>query len=238
MAVPVWQSPVVGGQALAGHVNQLLGTHPTVFLYSGTLQSYASGGSGSASSDGLWLAQKFTSGASQTAVGYVTFTSTVTGSPAPWTISLQADAGGQPSGTPLASVQFPKELAASSVTALLPAAVTASAQYWIVAEAAGDSGDYFSWAKSSAANGALTSPDGVTWTSQSYGLRFAVVDQSPVTPLIGIVEDGGARYTLLSWLGNYGPAGVQEFTQGQTSAGYVESSRALSYSGPLLTGVA
>ena len=234
----MWQAPVQGGQALAGHVNQLLGTHPTTFLYEGTLQASVTTGSTGVASNGLWLAQSFTTGASQAAVGYVTFPAGVTGSPAPWTISVQADAGGMPSGTPLASVQFPKELAASQVTALLPCAVTASAQYWIVAQAAGDSGDYYSWGKSSASSGCVTAPDGRTWTAQTFGLRYSVYDQSPSGPLIGIVEDSGARCTLLGWGGSAGPTAIQEFTMGQTSTGYAESSRVLSYSGGLLTGIA
>lgn len=237
MAVPVYQAPVSGQPALASSVNQLLGTHPAAFLYAGTQQAAATGGSGAAASNGLWLAQRFTAGASQTAVGYVTFASRVTGSPAPWTVSLQADAGGQPSGTALASVTYPSQLAVSTVTALLPSAVTASAQYWIVAAATGDAGDYFSWDKSSATTGALTAPDGVTWTAQSYGLRYSVYDQSTVPPLIGICEDSGARFTLLAWAGSYGPTTVQEYTAGQLPAGYAESSRTLSYSGGLLTGV-
>ena len=143
-----------------------------------------------------------------------------------------------PSGTPLASVQFPKELAASQVTALLPCAVTASVQYWIVAQAAGDSGDYYSWGKSSASSGCVTAPDGRTWTAQTFGLRYSVYDQSPSGPLIGICEDSGQRFTLFGWTGSAGPTAVQEFTAGQTVTGYQESSRALSYSGGLLTGIA
>jgi hypothetical protein len=219
-------------------VNQLLGTHPAVFLYAGAQQASAAGGSGNWPSNGLWLAQSFTTGSSQTAVGYVTIPTTVTGSPPPWTFSVQANSGGAPSGTPLAAVSFPKELAASQVTALLPCPVTASTQYWIVAQASGDPGDYFSWARSSAGSGALTSPDGVTWSAAAFGLRYSVYDQSPVPPLIGIVEDSGARYTLLTWSASAGPATVREFTVGQTASGYAEAARTLTYSGGLLTGVA
>lgn len=238
MAVPPWQSPVVGAQALAGHVNQLLGTHPTTYLYQGVLQASSAGGTGTASSSGTWLAQRFTTGSSQTAVGYLAFASAVTGSPAPWTVSLQADAAGQPSGTALASVQYPKELAATVTAALVPSACTASTQMWIVAEAVGDVSDYFTWAKSSAGSGAMTSPDGVTWTAQSYGLRYVVYDQSTVPPLIGIVEDSGARYTLFGWSGTGEPVLVEEFTSGQTQGGYSVSARTLTYSGGMLTGAA
>jgi len=238
LAVPAWQAPVSGSPPLAGQINQLLGAHPASFLYQATLQASATGGSGNWPSNGLWAAQAFTAGSSQAAVGYVTFATTVTGSPPPWTISVQASSGGQPSGTPLASVSFPKELAASQVTALLPCAVTPGTQYWLVAEPAGDPSDYFSWLRSSAGSGCLTAPDGATWTSQGFGLRYAVYDQSVSGPLVGIVEDGGARFTLLSWSASAGPATVQEFTSGQTSAGYAESARSLSYSGSLLTGAA
>lgn len=238
MAVPVWQAPVAGRPGLAGHVNQLLGTHPAQFLYAGTLQASATGGTGTVASDTSWLAQHFTTGSAQTAVGYVTFAGTVTGSPVPWTISLQADGGGMPSGTPLASVSVPSQFAAATVTALLPCAVAAGTQYWIVAELTGDSTDYFTWAKSSAATGAMTAPDGATWTAAAYGLRFAVFDQALTGPPVGIVEDGGARFTVLTWTASAGPATVQEFTSGQTAAGYAESSRTLSYSGTVPTGAA
>jgi len=236
--VPVWQAPVAGLPALAGHINQLLGTHPASYLYAGTQQASSSGGSGGLPSNGLWLAQKFTTGSAQTAVGYATFSSTVTGSPAPWSISLQADSGGQPSGTALAAVTYPYQLAASTVTALLPAAVSPSTQYWLVTQPAGDSGDYFAWAKSSASSGCLTAPDGVTWSAQTFGLRYGVYDQSTVPPLVGIVEDSGARFTLLTWGASAGPATVQEYTVGQTVAGGAESARSLTYSNGLLTGVA
>lgn len=238
MAVPAWQSPVVGEQALAGHVNQLLGTHPTTYLYQGTLAASSAGGSGSTASNGFWLAQRFTTGSAQTAVGYVAFASTVTGSPAPWTVSLQANVSSQPSGVPMASVQYPKELAASVTVALLPCAVTPSTQYWIVAEAAGDVTDFYSWALSSAGSGALISPDGVTWVTESFGLRYAVYDQAVIPPLLGICEDGGARYTLLGWAGAGEPVLVEEFTTGQTADGYAVSSRTLTYSAGLLTGAA
>lgn len=238
MAVPAWQAPTSGQPALAGHVNQLLGTHPTAYLYAGTLTASATGTATGVASNGLWLAQRFTTGSAQAAVGYVTFASAVTGSPAPWTISIQANAGSAPSGTPLASVQFPQELAASTVTALLPCAVAASTQYWIVAQATGDMGDYFAWAKSTAASGALTSPDGATWAAAAYGLRYNVYDRSPSGPLVGVVEDSGARFTLLTWSASAGPAKVAEYTTGQTASGYAESSRTLSYTNGLLTGAA
>jgi hypothetical protein len=238
LAVPPWQAPVAGQPALAGSINQFLGTHPTTFLYAGTQQATATGGSGGLPSNGLWLAQRFTTGSAQTAVGYVTFASTVTGSPPPLAVSLQADSAGQPSGTALASVSFPYQLAASTVTALLPAAVSPGTQYWLVTMPAGDSGDYFAWTKSSAGSGCLTAPDGVTWSAQTFGLRYSVYDQSPVPPLIGIVEDSGQRFTLLGWSGSYGPTSVQECTAGQTATGYAEASRTLSYSGGLLTGAA
>jgi hypothetical protein len=237
LAVPVYQAAVAGLPGLAGQINQFLGTHPTQFLYAGVQQASAAGGTGTASSEASWLAQKFTTGSTQTAVGYVTFATTVTGSPVPWTISVQADGGGFPGGTPLASVSVPKEFAASSVTALLPCAVASATQYWIVAELTGDSSDFFTWAKSSAGTGAMTAPDGLTWSAAAYGLRFAVYDQATVPPLIGAVEDSGARFTLFTWTASAGPATVQEFTVGQTQAGYAESSRTLSYSGPFLTGM-
>jgi hypothetical protein len=127
---------------------------------------------------------------------------------------------------------------AGAVTVLLPAAgLAASTQYWIAAAAQGDTSDHFTWAKSNQSSGAATSPDGVTWTAQSYGLLYKVYDGSLLPPLTGIYEDGGARTTVYLYSGGL-VAGIKEFTVGQTASGYAASARALSYSDGQLTGAA
>lgn len=241
MAAPAWLAATAGQQAVAGQVNQFLASHATAYVYQGAEQASAAAGSGSVSSDGLWIAQAFTTGSSQTAAGRILVTAAVTGSPVPWALSVQATSGSAPSGTALASVQVPAEFmsgTAASVQVILPVSgLAASTGYWLVAEAAGDASDYFSWSKSAAASGASTSPDGTTWTAQPYGLAYAVYDQSAILPLAGTWEDSGARWMSLASTGGQ-VTGISEFTAGQTAAGYTASVRALSYSSGVLAGVA
>ena len=60
----------------------------------------------------------------------------------------------------------------------LPAAVTPSTTYWIVAQAVGDASDTSPGGRPTRCSGAMTSPNGTTWTAQTYGYYFAVFDQS------------------------------------------------------------
>jgi hypothetical protein len=227
---------------MAGQVNQFLGTHAVTYVYAGTEQANAAFTSGSASTNGLWLAQSFNTGSGQTAVGWVTLYLSVTGSPAPVTVSLEASSGGAPSGTALASTQVPAQFPTGSVGAvavMLPATgLASSAEYWLVAQADGDGSDFFSWGKSAAGTGAATSTGGVTWTGQSYGLAYAVFDQAPNLPLAGTWEDSGARWTAYGYNGSGQVTSVREYTTGQAADGYAVASRAVTYSGLLLTKVA
>ena len=242
MPIPPWLAATSGSAGQAGQVNQFLGAHAVTYLYAGALAaSQTTLGSGSVNSNSLWIAQSFTTAVSQTAVGYVMIAAGVTGSPAPWTVSLQAGSSGAPSGTPLVSASFPKEFANASLnfrTVLLPVTgLTPGTQYWIVAAGGGDPSDYYTWNKSNQVSGASTSPDGVTWTAQSYGLLYQVYDTTPVLPLTGTWEDSGARWTSYTYTSGQ-LTGLEEYTAGQTAGGYTASKRALSYSGGLLTGVA
>lgn len=242
MAAPAWLAATAGSPALAGQVNQFLATHQVTYLLTGSQQAgQTAAGSGSVPSNGTWIAQSWTSGASQASAGYITVTMAVTGSPAPLVLSLQADSGtGAPSGTPLVSAALPKEFLSStagSQQVMLPATVSPSSPYWIVAQPAGDSADYFSWSKSSQTSGASASSDGVTWTAQTYGLLFSVRDQNAQGPLAGTYEDSGARWTSLAYNASGDLTQIEEYTAGQTAGGYTASSRALSYSGQFLTGV-
>ena len=70
--VPTWQAATSGQQGLAGHVNQLLGSHKATLLYAGTqTAARTTAGTGSASSNALWIAQSFSTASLQTAIGYV-----------------------------------------------------------------------------------------------------------------------------------------------------------------------
>ena len=239
MTGPAWLGATSGYAGQAGQVNQFLTAHAITWLYQGTqVAAQTTLGSGSVTTDGLWLAQQFSSGTA-TACGRVVLEVAVTGSPAPVTIGLYADASG-PTGTALATTALPKEFASGSAAAVsipLPVALTASTTYWIVASADGDAGDYFSWSKSNQTSGAMTAPDGVTWTAQSYGLYFQVLDQTATGAMTHTWEDSGARWTSYAYSSGW-LSRVQEYTAGQSANGYTVGSRSLSYSGNFLTGVA
>lgn len=242
MATPAWLAATAGQSALAGQVNQFLGTHAITYVYTGIQQaSQSTAGSGGPNSDSLWIAQSFATAAGQTTVGYAVVTADFTGSPSPWTFSIQASSGGAPSGTALVSAALPKEFLTGSPAAqavMLPVTgLTASTTYWIVAQAVGDGSDFFTWSKSNQTSGASTSTNGTSWSTQTYGLLFKVFDQSPVTPLAGTWEDSGARWTALAYTSSQ-LTGIEEYTVGQAVNGYTVSSRALSYTSGKLTGVA
>ena len=240
MPTPAWLGATSGFNAYAGQINQFLGTHAVTYLYAGVETAIQpTYGSGAVNSDGLYIAQSFTTGASQSAIGYIEVEAAVTGSPGPIAVSVQASSGGAPSGTALVTTMVPKELAGTPVSVMLPVTgLTASATYWIVFAADGDASDYFSLYKSNQTSGVSTSTNGTSWTSQAYGLVYAVYDQSPVPPLTGTWEDSGARWTSLAYNGSGQLTGLKEFTAGQSAAGYTVSSRALAYADGLVTGVA
>ena len=242
MPSPTWLAATPDSPGLAGQINQLLTTHAVSFVYAGVKQSsQTTVGSGSTASNGLFVAQAFTTTSAQATVGYVILNLAATGTPPVLNLTLQAGSGGFPSGTALAAAQVaPDGLSGPAVPViiLLPCSgLAVSTQYWVVTEAAGDATDYFSLAHSSQTSGAATSPDGVTWTAQGYGLLYDIYDGTPAGELIGVSEDGGARQAVLGYTSGL-LTSVSEVTAGQ-AGGYASSSRALSYasSGPL-TGIA
>lgn len=242
MVAPSWLAATSGQQTLAGQVNQFLTTHSATFVQAGAQRAaQTTAGSGSVSSATQWIAQSFTTSASQTSTGYVIVTASVSGTPSPWTFSIQASSSGTPSGAPLASTPLPREFVpatAGLAAAVLPVSgLSPNVTYWIVAAATGDVGDFFTWSKSNAGSGAALSVDGSSWSPQSFGMLYQVWDGSPTPPLIGIWEDSGARWTLCKYVSGR-VSSVSEFTAGQTAGGYTASVRALSYSGTLLTSVA
>lgn len=241
---PTWQAATAGSPALAGHVNQFLCSHAVTYVYTGTLQSNRqTAGASSTASNSTWMAQSFTTAAGQTTVGYVMINAHTLGIPTgTWTISLQADSAGAPSGTALVSTALPKEFLAGSfawqMVALPVSGLTASAQYWIVANSQGDPSNHFSWQWSNQVSGSSTSSNGTTWTPQSNGLMYQVFDATAAMPLAGTWEDSGARWTALTSNGAGQLTAIEEYTAGQAANGYTASSRSLTYSNGLLTGVA
>lgn len=239
--IPTWLGAVAAQPTAAGQVNQFLGAHPNTLLYAATLQAQANtAGSGSQGSSTQWLAQSFTTAVGQTLIGRVVLQLSVTGSPAPATISIYASSGGLPTGSPLVSTALPKEFVGASAGAVsipLPLTVTASTQYLIVLAEVGSGGNQFSWSQNNVGSGAATSSNGTSWAAAAYGLMFQMFDQSASGLLTHTWEDAGARWTSLGYNGSNQLTSLKEYTVAQAS-GYLQSARTLSYSNNLLIGIA
>lgn len=249
MAAPAYLAATAGYGANPGTVNQFLTSHNAQLIYSGnSLQASETTGSGLyLSTAGTYLAQEFVTGPAQTVIGNVHLQlSTVGGSPITATITalqvaLYASAAGLPTGAPLASAALAEQYVYSGgflLTVPLGASgLSPSTPYQIVLSPAGTSSAYYAWQCSNQPSGAATSPDGITWTSQSYGLMFEVFDLAGTAgPPLYVIEDSGARLTQLT----YNAAGqltqITETTVTQAGAS-LYSSRTLSYSNGLLIGV-
>jgi hypothetical protein len=242
MTTPNWIAATAGQPPLAAQVNQFLGTHAITYVYSGTsFSSQTTAGSGGANSNGTWIAQSFTTGASTRSLGRVRFTLGYTGSPNPMTLSVYASAGSAPTGSPLASTVVPTPYltaAGGSVSLPLPALLSPSTQYWLVIQAVGDASDFYTWSKSNQTSGAATSANGTAWTAQVYGLIYTCFDQTATASLAHTWEDAGSRWTTWAENGNSQPTSLQEYTVGQGAGQYAYSSRSMSYVSGSLTAVA
>jgi hypothetical protein len=246
---PTWQAPTSGQPPLASHVNQLLGAHACNVIYNGTQTSgqLTSGGT-TVSTNGLWLAQSFTTAAAQTTIGHLSLSLTTTttsgASLAPTTVSIQANNAGAPSNTPLVSVTIPAEYAnigSGGVTTTrinIPTYVTGltpSSTYWIVVAAAGNVSNSYTVHQSNQVSGASTSTNGTTWTAQAYGFTYAVRDNTVSGVPLGTLEDAGARWTFALYDASQRVTAYYEYTAGQTTSGYLSSNRTYVYSGWLPT---
>ena len=249
VVTPTWQAATAGQNGAAGHANQFLGTHGSVFLYQGALASSQTiGSSVYSSTQSQWLAQAITTGSGQTAIGYVQLQlSTVGGSPtsapiAPLTVSLYANSGGVPTGSPLASTTISCQYVYSApfwVTIPLPATgLTPNHTYQIVTRPVGTTGHYYVWQQSNQVTGAATSTSGTSWAAQAFGLMYQVYDQSSAGQLQLIYEDAGARWTQLTYSTTGQISQLTEHTVGQAATGYQYTTSTLSYTNGLLTGVA
>lgn len=222
----------------ASQVNQLLVTHPMTVLYTGAvLVQQTTAGVGSTASNGLWMAQSFTPSGSH-AVNRVVLTLAVTGSPAPWVVSIQADNSGAPSGTPLVSASLPNSFVPGSPGAVsipLPVTLTAG-NYWIVMTAVGDVSDFYAASRSNQASGASTSTNGSTWTAQGYGFLYQLFDQSTIPPLVHLWVDSGARWATFVKASGGQINNLYEYTTAQGGS-YVQSAASYAYTGGLLASV-
>lgn len=239
---PTWQNPVAGQAPLAAHQTQLLGSHASKLFYTGVqTAAQTTAGTGSTSSNGTYAAQSFTTSAGQTAIGYILLQMNATigagASLGPLTIQLRTNNAGAPSSTILATVTASTEYvfnAPASVHFPLNATgLTASTQYWIVTLPAGNASFSYTWGKSNQTSGTSTSSNGTTWAAQTYGSIYQVWDQTVSGKLQHEWDDGGARWTWYSYLGNGQVTQFAEYTAGQTAAGYLQSFRNYAYSNGL-----
>lgn len=242
MATPAWLAADAGQPTNAGQINQFLGTHAGTIVYTGVVQSQQNTvGTGSSSSNGLYLAQSFTTGASQTTIGRVVLTLDKTGAPTPLSVSIQATSSGSPSGTPLVTTLMPNDfLGTSSGTFSIPTPVTGltpATQYWVVWNAVGDVSNFFSWFKSNQVTGAKTSANGTTWTAQTFGYLYQVVDNTGVQPVVHTWDDNSARWSIMLYNGLNQIVTLGEYNAGQTTTGYLLSVRSLAYTAGLLTSI-
>jgi hypothetical protein len=249
MATPAWLAATAGQRPQPGQINQLLASHSVTWIYSGNvLQAGQTTGTGLyVSTAAQYLTQEFTTGAAQTAIGNVHLQiSAVGGSPVtaaitPLQVALYASSAGLPTGPALAATTLAEQYVYSgSVLLSVPlgaTGLTPSTPYQIVVAAAGTGTSYYAWQRSNQTSGAATSPDGVTWTAQPYGLMFEVLDLSGTTgPPLYAIEDSGARVAHLTYNTAGQLAGITESTAAQ-GGGSLYSTRTLSYSNGLLIGV-
>lgn len=243
MATPSWLAATATQQAQAGQVNQFLGTHAATLVYQGaTVSTQVTAGSGGTNTNSLWIAQSFATGTA-TKTGRVLLKLGFTGTPTPLTISLYANSSGAPTGSALVSTFVPTNYltgAGATVSIPLPTTVTASTTYWIVLPAVGDVSDFYTWSKSNQTSGTSTSTNGTSWTAQTYGSLYTVLDQSAILPRMHTWEDSGARWTTVTSNANMTPATLQEITTAQGTNQFMYSSRSFTYASttpPLLVSV-
>src|SRR6185312_13320856 len=167
MAAPAWIAATSGQPPRAAHVDQYLVSHAATYLYAGTQQGgQTTLGSGSAATNGLFLAQSFTAG-SNFSLGRAVLYLALTGLPATTTVSIQTSTGSAPTGTALVSTTLPPAMvpaSAATVSVPLPCSLASGTAYWIVVAVAGDASDFYAWSKSNQVTGASTSTNGTSWT--------------------------------------------------------------------------
>ena len=243
-----------GQPPLAQHINQLLTTHPTQFIYTGTQQQFnTTAAAATTGTNNLWLAQQWNTQVAQTTLGYVVvaLSTTVTSGAVlpPTNVSIYTDNAGAP-GTAILTVQLTAEYAnlgtggVNTNTIVIPfplTGLTAATNYWIVVQATASAGGQFTWFRTTAVSGASTSTNGTTWTAQGYGFIFTIFDQVIPTlgaknPLVAVWEDNGQRWQVVRYNSLFEVINRAEFTTGQTSSGYNQGYRSLTYSNGLLQG--
>ena len=223
----VWQAATPGQGTLVGHVNQLLTTHAATFTYNGAVINTDPTLTGDATSLGAGMLAQQVVISDPVNLGSVLLALGAVGAGQDALVTLQADAAGQPSGTPLVGCVVPPEWLSVGVadgpsTYVVPLAYALSAgTYWIVIQpgcnligladaflqaVAGT--DDIQWTQTTGTGGAVYS--GGSWTDESYGFGVYLRDDTG-TLLSTIADDAVANVSY------YLPAKV-------TSYGYTEGS--------------
>lgn len=244
---PTWTAATAGAPTFAGQINQFTVGHSAVLVYSGTQRAAQSTGTGVYSaSNGQYMAQSFTTAASQTTIGQAWLqVSTVGGSPVtqsipPLTLSLYASFNGSPTGAALGSVSVDEQYVYNATFWVqFPLAVgglAPSTIYQLVLSAVGTSTNYYVWQHSNQVSGASLSPDAATWTTQAFGMMYQVFDGGVTGNLMFLVEDSGARWTSISYDSANRVSALTEYTTAQGATPF-QSARTFTYSGARLIGV-
>lgn len=249
--IPVHLAAVVGGGGNAGLVNQFLVPHDTSIIYSSSvLQSSQSTGTGRyTTTENQYLSQQFTTGASQTTISEVWLQisavngSAITNNITPLVVSIYADSAGEPIGSPLGTSSLVETAVYASgfwVAVPLPVAgLTASTPYHIVVSPAGNATSYYVWQNNNQPGGGSISPDFIVWTDQTFGFMYRVYDSTATSgsSIQYIVEDNGTKWTQYTYNAQSLISTITEYTIDQTGTGSFSSTRTLTYTNGLLTGV-
>ena len=201
----VWQAPTPGQATLVGHVNQLLTTHAGLFTYNGAVINTDPTLTGSATQLGQGMLAQQVVISEPVTLGSVLLALGAIGAGQDVLVTLQADSGGSPSGTPLVGCVIPPEWLSSGVaseasiyTVPLPQALAAGT-YWVVLQPGsnliGLLGDFsqalagtndVEWTQSEETGGAIYS--GGSWSDEDYGFGLYLRD-STGTLLTAIADD-------------------------------------------------
>lgn len=241
-----WLGATTGVLPAAAQQQAFLGVHKVQMLYAGVVgASQTTAGTGTTNSNGLYIAQSFTTGASQTTVGYVLAemgSLSASGSLLPpLVLGLYASSAGAPTGPALATMTAPAEYVNPAPTlTVFPLPVSGlspSTTYWLVTQPVGSVSYNYEWQKSNQTSGTSTSTNGTTWTAQTYGSVFSVYDQTASGPLTAVWEDSGARWQALYYTATNEITALGQYTVAQ-NANYVAQYRSFTYTSGLLQGVA